>query len=59
MAGAKATVLAAMKQAATPLKASEIAELCRLDKKTVDKAMKELKKDEAITSPKRCYWQAK
>ena len=26
------------------------------DKKEVDKIMKDLKKDETIVSPKRCYW---
>jgi len=29
------------------------------DKKEVDKIMKELKKDETIYSPKRCYWTLK
>ena len=29
------------------------------DKKEIDKAMKELKKDEFIASPKRCYWEPK
>ena len=26
------------------------------EKKEVDKIMKDLKKDETIVSPKRCYW---
>lgn len=59
MPDAKAAVLAVMKQAGTPLKAGEITELCGLDKKDVDKAMKALKKEEAIVSPKRCYWEPK
>ena len=52
-------VLDAMKNAGKALKAGEIAELTGLDKKDVDKAMKELKKEEKIISPKVCYWQPK
>jgi DNA-binding IscR family transcriptional regulator len=48
-----------MKEAGKPLKAGEIAELSGLDKKEVEKAMAELKKEEAIESPKRCFWQPK
>jgi predicted Zn-ribbon and HTH transcriptional regulator len=59
MATAKEKVLAAMKKANKPLKAGEIAELSGLDKKEVDKAMAELKKEEAIESPTRCLWQPK
>ncbi len=59
METAKDTVLAAMKEAGKPLKAGEIAELSGLDKKEVEKAMAELKKEEAIESPKRCFWQPK
>ncbi len=39
-----------------PLKAGEIAEATGLDKKEVDKAMKVLKKDGRIVSPKFCFW---
>ncbi len=56
---AKEQVLATMKQAGVPLNAGKIAELSGLDRKLVDKAMTQLKKEEAIVSPKRCYWQAK
>jgi chromosome segregation and condensation protein ScpB len=59
MADVTTAILAAMKHAGKPLKAGEIAELCGLDKKDVDKAMKALKKEEAIVSPKRCYWEPK
>jgi len=38
------------------LKAGKIAELGGLDRKEVDKAMAQLKKDEKIVSPKRCNW---
>jgi len=40
------------------LKAGEIAEACKLDKKEVDKAMKTLKAEGRIVSPKRCFWTA-
>jgi Mn-dependent DtxR family transcriptional regulator len=39
-----------------PLKGGEIAEKLGLDKKEVDKAIKKLKKEEKIISPKRCYY---
>ena len=48
-----------MKAAGKPMKAGEIAEAAGLDKKEVDKAMKVLKKEGRIESPKVCYWQPK
>lgn len=39
-----------------PLKASEIAEYANLEKKEVDKAMKVLKSQGRIVSPKNCFW---
>lgn len=53
----KEQVLATMRQAGEPLNAGKIAELSGLDRKDVDKAMKVLKDEGAIVSPKRCYWQ--
>jgi len=52
-------VLAAMKQAAVPLNAGKLVELTGLERTEVDKAMKVLKANEAIVSPKVCYWQPK
>lgn len=52
-------VLAAMKKAGEPLNAGKIAELSGLDRKVVDKAMKTLKAEGKIVSPKRCYWEPK
>lgn len=46
-----------MKGAGKPLKAGEIAEASGLGKKEVDKAMKQLKTEGRIESPKACYWQ--
>ncbi|MCQ2338838.1 MAG: HTH domain-containing protein [Paludibacteraceae bacterium] len=53
----KEKVLEAMRNAGEPLNAGKIAEITGLDRKEVDKAMKLLKDDGAIVSPKRCYWQ--
>ena len=52
-------VLAVMSASAKPLKAGEIAELAGLDKKVVEKAMNELKKQDKIISPVRCAWEVK
>lgn len=55
----KKKVLNTMKKQDKPLLAGQIAEISGLDRKEVDKAMKELKAEESIESPKRCYWQLK
>ncbi|PLW92318.1 MAG: MarR family transcriptional regulator [Marinilabiliales bacterium] len=55
----KDKVFETMKKADKPLSAGQIADISGLDRKEVDKAMKDLKKDERIESPKRCYWQPK
>jgi len=49
-------VLNVMRQAGEPLNAGKIAELGGLERKAVDKAMNQLKKEEKIVSPRRCYW---
>ena len=53
----KDKVLAVMKEAGTPLNAGKIAELSGIDRKEVDKAMKQLKEEGAIVSPVRCKWE--
>ena len=53
---AKEQVLNAMREAGEPLNAGKVAELTGLDRKVVDKAMAELKKEGAIVSPVRCKW---
>ncbi|MCF7918756.1 MAG: MarR family transcriptional regulator [Candidatus Cloacimonetes bacterium] len=55
----KQKIIELMRKAGQPLKAGEIVELSGLEKTVVDKVMKELQKEEAIVSPKRCYWEAK
>ncbi|MBR5206292.1 MAG: transcriptional regulator [Alistipes sp.] len=54
---AKEKVLAAMNEAGVPVNAGKIVELSGLDRKEVDKAMKELKDEGAIVSPVRCKWE--
>lgn len=49
-------ILETMRAAKEPLNAGKIAELSGLDRKAVDKGMNQLKKEEKIVSPKRCYW---
>ena len=53
----KEKVLETMKKAGTPLNAGKTEEISGIDRKDVDKAMKQLKEDGAIVSPKRCFWQ--
>lgn len=55
----KDQVLDAMKKAGAPINAGKLVELTGLDRKEVDKAMKQLKAEGAIESPKVCYWQPK
>ncbi len=50
------TILQAMKEAGKPLRPGEIAELTGLDKDVVSKAIKSLKKEGKVDSPKRCFY---
>lgn len=52
-------ILKAMADAGKPLKAGEIAEIIGLDKKEIDNAIKKLKKEEKIVSPRVCYYEPK
>jgi predicted ArsR family transcriptional regulator len=56
---AKNTVLEVLKKEGAPMSAGQIADKSGLDRKEVDKAMKVLKDEELIVSPKRCYWEPK
>ena len=49
-------VLKTLEESAEPMRAGEIAEIAQLDRKAVDKAMKVLKADGRIVSPKHCCW---
>lgn len=53
----KEIILDAMKKAGEPLSAGKVAELTGLDRKVVDKAFAEMKKDGSIVSPARCKWE--
>jgi len=53
------TVLQTLKNTDKPLKGAEIAEICGLDKKAFDKAVKQLKTEDLIEVPKRCFYAAK
>ena len=53
----KETILDAMKKAGEPVSAGKVAELTGLDRKVVDKAFAEMKKDGSIVSPVRCKWE--
>lgn len=55
----KDKVLDVIKKAGEPVNAGKVVELSGLDRKEVDKAMNQLKKEELIVSPKRCFWTAK
>ena len=49
-------IIAALKKAGKPLKSAEIAAAIGIDKKEADKAIKELKKDGSVVSPKNCFY---
>jgi DNA-binding transcriptional regulator GbsR (MarR family) len=53
----KEQVLEAMKAAGKPVTAGEVEKATGLDRKEVDKAFTELKKENAIVSPIRCKWE--
>jgi biotin operon repressor len=55
----KDQILDAMKKAGTPLNAAKLVELTGLERKEIDKGMKQLKADGSIESPKTCFWQPK
>lgn len=55
----KEQVIEAMKKAGKPVSAGEVEKMLGIDRKEIDKAFKELKKEEAIVSPVRCKWEPK
>jgi hypothetical protein len=55
----KEKVLSAMSKAAKPLRTGEVAELAGVEKKDVEKAIKQLNTEGKVFSPTRCFWQAK
>ncbi len=53
----KEQVLKAMRSAGKPVSAGDIAKMLNADRKEIDKAFAELKKENAIVSPVRCKWE--
>lgn len=53
---AKETVLKTLTESENPLKPGEIAAIAGIDQKEVDKAIKALKEEGVVISPKRCYY---
>lgn len=50
-------ILKVMREAGKPISAGEVEKLSGLDRKEIDKAFKDLKKENAIVSPVRCKWE--
>lgn len=53
----KEQILQAMREAGKPVSAGDVTKVLSADRKEVDKAFAELKKEGAIVSPVRCKWQ--
>lgn len=51
-------VLATLKASDKPLKNSEVASLLGVNQKDVEKAIKQLKVENKVESPVRCFWTA-
>mgnify|MGYP002623840665 CR=1 FL=1 len=52
----KDQVLKVMRETGKPMSAGEVTKALEADRKEVDKAFAELKKEGAIVSPVRCKW---
>ena len=52
-------VIKTISKAGKPLKGGEISTLSKLDKKIVDKSLKELVKSGKVYSPQRCFYDIK
>ncbi len=57
--GIEDKVLEALKKSGEPMKSGDIAKVLGVETKEVSKAIKKLKSEEKVDSPKRCYYQAK
>ncbi len=51
-------VLKAMEEAAKPVRPGDVAKALNVDSKDVSKALAELKKQNKVHSPKRCFYAA-
>jgi len=52
-------VLEAMKEAGKPVRPGDVAKMTGIDSKEVSKAIKKLKEEEKVFSPKRCFYAPK
>lgn len=52
----KEQVLQVMREAGKPMSAGDVTKALNADRKEVDKAFAELKKEGAVVSPVRCKW---
>ena len=55
----KEKILQVLKESEEPMRPGEIAEKAGLEKADADKAIKALKAEDKIYSPKRCFYSAK
>lgn len=55
----KQAILEAMKKEGKPVSGGDLEKITGFDRKEIDKAMNQLKKEDLIESPVRCKWQAK
>ena len=53
----KAKIIDAMKSVGKPISAGEVEKLTGIDRKEIDKAFAQLKKENTIVSPVRCKWE--
>lgn len=53
----ESSVLKAMKEAGKPVRPGDIAKILGVESKDVSKAIKSLKEDGKVISPKRCYYE--
>ncbi|EGB15533.1 hypothetical protein DND132_2329 [Pseudodesulfovibrio mercurii] len=53
----KDTVLKAMREAGGPVRPGDLAKVLGVDGKEVSKAIKILKEEGSVVSPKRCYYE--
>jgi biotin operon repressor len=49
-------IIDTLKASEKPMSAGQIADSSSIDRKEIDKAMKVLKENGTIVSPRRCYW---
>lgn len=51
-------IIDTLKNSGDPMSAGQLTDATGIDRKEIDEAMKNLKTEGRIVSPKRCYWTA-